>query len=473
MNARARSVTVIGGGPGGYVAAIRAAGLGLDVRLVERGSLGGTCLNVGCIPSKALLHAVEQRRRIAEGPQGLGVSLGPVDLGALQGWKSGLIERLRGGVAGLLRSAGVDVVRGEATLETPDRVIVTGDAGTTNIESDAIILATGSRPVELDALPVDRVRVMSSSDALELAELPRRVAIVGAGYIGLELATALHGLGSEVIVLEASDRVLPGIHPGAADVVRGAMSASGIDIRLGVRVVGDDGTRLEFIGADGSSEHLPVDRVIVAVGRRPNSSGLGLERLGVSIDPSGAIPVDDWCRTSSPSLYAIGDLTSGPALAHRASAQGEIVAEHLAGGEVPFRPAAVPAVVYTSPEIATVGLTVEEAAAVGSEAVEHRFSFAGNARALVNGDEHGVAFVVSDTTTGRILGMHLVGDGVGEMIAVGALALEMGAVLDDLGDTIFPHPTVSEVVRESVSVARGRPLHAAGGDKSRNGARGR
>lgn len=462
MSARAHSVTVIGGGPGGYVAALRAAALGLAVTLVERDTLGGTCLNVGCVPSKALLHAAEQRRHAAHAPAGVGLTVGPVDMAAVQGWKSGIVERLRGGVAGLLKGAGVDVVRGAARLEGLGQVLVDGQDGPRSIVSDAVILATGSSPIRIDALPVDGRRIMSSTEALELQHVPDHVAIVGAGYIGLELATALHGFGAKVTVLEASDRVLPGVHEAAANIVADALVASGVDIRLGARVEGDDGRELRLRGASGELETLRVDCVVVAVGRRPRSDDLGLETVGIVPGPSGAIVVDDWCRTTASGVYAIGDLTPGPALAHRASAQGELVAEHLAGGEVAFTPAAVPAVVYTAPEIATVGLTLEEAEASGAAAQEHRFSFAGNARALVHGDARGVAYVVSDPNNGRILGLHLVGDGVGELIATGAVALEMGAVLDDLGDTILPHPTVSEVIREAVAVARGRPLHAAG-----------
>lgn len=465
-----QSVLIVGGGPGGYIAAIRAAASGLRVQLVERGSLGGTCLNVGCVPSKALLHAVEQRRRASEGPAGLGIDLKPVDMGALQDWKAGLVDRLRGGVAGLLRGAGVEVIKGAAVLEGSGRVRVEGEGVSRVLEAEAIVLATGSAPAALASLPVDGTRVLSSTEALDLADVPRRTAIVGAGYIGLELATALHGLGSEVTVLEAAGRILPGIHAGAADVVRRAMAADGIDIRLGVHVGTDDGSSLSLVTADGEEEQLGADRIIVAVGRRPRSDGLGLESIGVTPDADGTIPVDDWCRTAASGVYAIGDLTRGPALAHRASAQGELVAEHLSGGDLPFRPAAVPAVVYTSPEIATVGLTVPEAEKAGFSAVEHRFAFTGNARALVNGDANGAAFVVSDEGTERILGIHLVGEGVGEMIATGALALEMGAVLDDLGDTIFPHPTVSEAVREAVAVGRGRPLHAGTARPSRSGA---
>jgi len=461
MNHRTRSVTVIGGGPGGYVAALRAAAAGLEVRLVERGALGGTCLNVGCVPSKALLHAAELRRSVAAGPSGAGVGLGSVDLEGLQTWKAGVVDRLRSGVGALLKGAGVETIHGTATLAGPNRIAVDVGDGVEELETGAVVLATGSTPAALPALPVDGRRILTSEEALDLRVLPDHLAIVGAGYIGLELATALHGLGARVTVIEVADRVLTGIHASSAATVAAELRAAGVDLRLQARVEGDDGGRLRVRDSDGAVEELEVDRIVVAVGRRPRSGDLGLESLGIHPDPGGFIPVDPWCRTSADGVYAIGDLTAGPALAHRASAQGELVAEHLAGGSLPFQPAAVPAVVYTAPEIATVGITLEEAEAAGQPAEEYRFSFAGNARALVQGDPGGSAFLVADPTNGRILGIHLVGHGVGELIAAGAVALEMGAVLDDLGDTILPHPTLSEVVGEVVEVARGRPLHAA------------
>jgi dihydrolipoamide dehydrogenase len=461
MNARARTVTVIGGGPGGYVAALRAAAEGLEVRLVERDTLGGTCLNVGCIPSKALLQAAEQRRAAIESLPGLELTAGPVDLAALQEWKSGVVGRLRSGVAGLLRGAGVETIRGTGRLTGPGMVEVDGPDGSRRLNSDAVVLATGSEPSTLPSLPIDGIRVLSSTEALDLAALPERVVIVGAGYIGLELATALQGLGSQVTVLELADRVLPGIHAGAAGVVADALRAAGVDLRLEVRVEGDDGRHLHLRNGAGALEEIAADCVIVAVGRRPRSGDLGLETVGIEPDASGLLDVDTWSRTSADGVYAIGDLTSGPALAHRASAQGKLVAEHLAGGDLGFHPAGVPAVVYTAPEIATVGLTLEEAEATGQPAQEHRISFAANARALFHGDQRGAAYVVSDPTTQRILGIHLVGDGVGELIGAGAVALEMGAVLDDVGDTVFPHPTLSEVLLEAVEVARGRPLHVS------------
>lgn len=472
MTPRARTVTIVGGGPGGYVAAIRAAALGLQVTLVESGPLGGTCLNVGCIPSKALLHAAEQRRHALHATPGIGLSVGPVDMPALQTWKSGVVDRLRGGVGGLLRGAGVVVVQGSARLAGEGIVLVDMEDGERTIETDAVILATGASPVQIPSLPVDGTRVLSSTGALELQHVPEHVAIVGAGYIGLELATALHGLEARVTVLEASDRVLPGVHSGAAAILSESLTNDGIDIRLGVSVDSDDGHRLRFRSSDGTEDGLEVDCIITAVGRRPRSDGLGLETLGIVPEPSGVISVDDWCRTTASGVYAIGDLTPGPALAHRASAQGELVAEHLAGSDLAFRPAAIPAVVYTTPELATVGLTTEAAQEMGVPAVEHRFPFVGNARALVQGGERGAAFVVSDPESERLLGVHLVGDGVGEMIGAAAIALEMGAVLADVGDTIFPHPTVSESVREAIAVARGRPLHAAGASGKRNHGRG-
>lgn len=446
-------VLVIGAGPGGYAAALRAAQAGKRVTLVERDAVGGTCLNVGCIPSKALI-AVGERFHTAQDGARFGVVASPVlDWPAAQAYLRRSVEELTSGVRQLLTAAKVDVVSGTARFMSPNRVAVQDDHGLRHFEFDDCILATGSRPQTLAELPVDGVRVVDSTGALFSAELPRSVAVVGGGYIGVELGTALAKLGVAVTIVELAERILPELDRALAAVVAKRLGQLGVTVRLGARAAGLDEAGLRL--ADGSS--VAAERVIVAVGRVPNSDGLGLEHAGVAPQPNGRLAVGPDRRISR-HLFAIGDLTDGPALAHKATAEAEVAVAALCGAPARFEPAAIPAVVFSDPEIATIGLTKDQADASAPGAQSFRFPLGANARSRVIGDVAGHAEVVVDAA-GTVIGVHLVGPHVSELAGEAALAIEMAATLEDLTAVIHPHPTVSEAVLEAALGAAGHPLH--------------
>jgi dihydrolipoamide dehydrogenase len=459
-------VLVIGGGPGGYAAALRAADLGKSVTLVERDRLGGVCLNVGCIPSKSLIHAADVAASGAEAAE-MGVDLtAAVDMARVQAWIAGVVGRLTGGVEQLLRAAGVTVVSGTARFATAKRVAVWEGPGVGGVpqggaasffEFGSAIVATGSRPVELPELPFDGNRVLDSTGALALDRVPGRLVVVGAGYIGVELGTAFAKLGAEVTVVELTDRLLPGMPAGPARVVERALRFRGVGLHLGTKALGLDGDDLVVEGPDG--EHrLPAEAVVVAVGRRPNTDALGLDQAGIRLEASGLIPVDA-ARRAARGLYAIGDITAGPALAHKATAEAEVAALAAAGRPTAFDPATVPAIVFSDPEVATVGLTAEQAEQAGAETVSFTFPLAASGRAVTLGRTDGHVEVVAERGDGTVLGVHMVGPGVAELAFGAALAVEMGATVEDLALTIAPHPTLSEALAEAAKGAAGRPLH--------------
>jgi dihydrolipoamide dehydrogenase len=460
----AAKVLVVGGGPGGYVAAIRAGQLGLDTVLVEADRLGGTCLIRGCIPSKALIHAASQFAAMAEavgkGRFGISLSAPPVlDLAETVRWKEGIVGRLEHGVAALLQRAGVRVLHGWATFSDAKTCRVATDEGEVTVTAEHVILATGSEPVELPSLPFGDA-VLSSTEALSLPSLPRRLAVIGAGYIGLELGTAFRKMGAEVAIIEAQDRILPLYDEELTAPVRRWLERAGIALYLGAEAVARRETALVVRTQDGGMVEVPADRILSTVGRRPRTRRWGLETMAV--DMAGSfVKVDDQCRTSMKNVWAIGDLVAEPMLAHKAMAQGEMVAEIIAGARRRFDPAAIPAVCFTEPEIAGAGLSPAEAAAAGIDAVTAQFPFAANGRSLTLGveGEGGFVRVVARRDTGRIVGLHAVGAGVAELSAEFAHALEMGAVLDDLAATIHVHPTLSEAVREAAARVLGRAIH--------------
>jgi dihydrolipoamide dehydrogenase len=450
-------VLVIGGGPGGYAAALRAASLGKSVTLVERDRLGGVCLNVGCIPSKALIHAADLAASGAEAST-LGVDLtAAVDMARVQAWIAGIVGRLTGGVDQLLQAAGVTVVTGTARFATPKRVAVWHNDDAHFFESTSTIIATGSRTVALPELPFDGRRVLNSTGALALDRIPHRLVVVGAGYIGVELGTAFTKLGAEVTLVELTDRLLPGMPAGPARVVDRALRARGVELHLGTKALGLDGDDLVVEGAQGEGR-LPADAVVVAVGRRPNTDTLGLEQIGLHLDAGGLVNVDP-ARRAARGIYAIGDVTAGPALAHKATAEAEVAALAAAGRPAAFDPATVPAVVFSDPEVATVGLTTQQAEEAGAEATSFTFPLAASGRAVTLGRTDGHVEVVAERGDGTVLGVHMVGPGVAELAFAAALAVEMGATVEDLALTIAPHPTLSEAIAEAAKGAAGRPLH--------------
>jgi len=450
---------VIGGGPGGYVAAIRAGQLGIATILVERQALGGTCLNIGCIPSKALIHVADQFHRAcgqAEHAElGISVSAPRLDIGRSVAWKDTLVDRLTSGVAALLKKNGVQVIHGEARVIDGKQVEVDGQ----RIRCEHLLLATGSRSVELPMLPFGGA-VIASTQALAPQTLPRHLVVVGAGYIGLELGIAYRKLGAQVSVVEARERILPTYDAELTAPVVEKLGKLGIDLYLGHTVEGHDhqGQCLLARDANGQQVRLETDRVLVAVGRRPNTEGYGLESLDLNRQGQ-AIAVDQRCQTSMRNVWAIGDLTGEPMLAHRAMAQGEMVAEVIAGHARRFEPTAIAAVCFTDPELVVVGLTPDAAREQALDTLVAQFPFAVNGRALTLESGSGFVRVVARRDNHLILGWQAVGAGVSELSSAFAQSLEMGARLEDIAGTIHAHPTLGEAVQEAALRALGQALH--------------
>ncbi|HEX3953477.1 MAG TPA: dihydrolipoyl dehydrogenase [Stellaceae bacterium] len=447
-------VLVLGGGPGGYVAAIRAGQLGLDTVLVDADRLGGTCLLRGCIPSKALIHAADQFAAVTaaagDNPLGIMIDAPPrLDLVRTIGWKDGIVDRLSRGVGGLLARAKVRVVNGWAKFSDAKTCMVETDAGTVKIVAEHVILAAGSEPVQLPGLPFGGA-VISSTEALALAELPRHLAIVGAGYIGLELGIAFRKLGAAVTVIEAADRILPRYDKALTRPVRRWLKRAGVALHLGAKVAGIDGEGRLAVEATGGPLTIAADKILVTVGRRPRTEGWGLYEM--ALDRAGPfVKVDDQCRTAMRDVWAIGDLVGEPMLAHKAMAQGTMVAEIIAGHRRHFDPASVAAIVFTEPEIIVAGLLPSEAKAAGIDATSSAFPFAASGRAMTleAGDDGGFVRVVARRDDQRVIGMQAVGHQVAELAGEFAHALAMGAVLGDIAHTIHVHPTLGETIGEA------------------------
>jgi dihydrolipoamide dehydrogenase len=457
---------VIGGGPGGYAAAIRAAQLGREVTLVERNGaqgLGGTCLHVGCIPSKALIELAGAARRPRElEAMGLSVDGVAVSLQRFQSWRAELCAGLARGVGALLENGGVRVVHGAARFNRSDRVAVqTPDDRVLFFEFEHAIVATGSRPAALAELPVDGARVVDSTGALALTGVPPSAAVVGAGYIGLELGTALAKLGARVTVVEALDRVLAGVDPALVAPVVRRLKALGVELRLGASARMDGGALVV------DEDRIDAELVIVAAGRVPNTDDIGLAAAGVAVGADGLIAVGEDMRATE-RIAAVGDVVAGPALAHKATAEAAVAAEALSGEPAAFDARAVPVVIFTDPEIATVGLTEAQARDDGLDAAVATFPLAASGRAATLGERDGFTQIVTDRATDRVVGVHLVGPHASELVAGGALAIELMAAPGDVAATIHPHPTLSEGLHEAAALAVGHPLHvAAGGLRSR------
>ena len=466
-------VLVIGGGPGGYPAAIRAGQLGLKTILVEAGRLGGTCLIRGCIPSKAIIHAaskMEEMRHHAGGEAGaMGITLksGPsLDMAGLRAWKDGIVDRLSGGVAGLLKAAKVEHVQGWATFSTAKTCTVETEDGAVEITAENVILANGSEETELPFLPFDGETVISSTGALDLTELPEHLAVVGAGYIGLELGIAFAKLGSKVTFVEMGPSILPSYDKELTRPVSAWLKEHGVEVHLNAKATGK-GTKsgdsvLKFEDSGGKARTVRADKILVAVGRRPRTQGWGLENMAV--DMAGPfIRVNDRCETAMRGVYAIGDITGEPMLAHRATAMGEAAAEIIAGTKRKFDPRAIAAVCFTEPELVGVGLTPDEAKAAGEEVITGNFPMAASGRALAMdaADSKGFVRITARASDHVVLGIHAVGAHVAELAGEFALAIEMGAVLEDIAGTVHVHPTLGETVMETALAALGHPIHIA------------
>jgi len=460
------TLLIIGGGPGGYVAGIRAGQLNVPTVLVEGASPGGTCLNIGCIPSKALIHAAEEfckaRSYAAEtSPLGITAAEPRIDLDKTVAWKDGIVKKLTGGVGALLKKNGVKVVNGWATILDGKTVEVRPDGAseaTVRIRCEHMLLASGSEAVELPFMPFGG-KVISSTEALSPGEIPERLVVVGAGYIGLELGTAYRKLGSQVTVVEAADRILPAYDADLVKPVAAALNRLGVELRLATSVQGiDEEGRVRVRDASGVEALLEADRVLVAVGRKPRTVGWGLENL--MLDMNGrAVKVDDTCRTSMRNVWAIGDLTGEPMLAHRAMAQGEMVAEIVSGKRRHFAPAAIPAVCFTDPEIVVVGMSPLDADKAGIEVITANFPFSANGRAMTIESTDGFVRVVARKSDHRIVGWQAVGGAVSELAAGFTQSIELGAQLEDIGGTIHAHPTLGEAVQEAALRALGHALH--------------
>ena len=454
-------VLIIGGGPGGYVAAIRAGQLGLDVILVEEGRVGGTCLNVGCIPSKALIHAAEEFHALSEPSAlatiGMTAAAPRIDFARTSAWKDGIVARLTGGVGALLKKAKVRVLIGPAFLMDGKSARMTSQEGEHHIVCEHLVIATGSEPSPLAALPFGG-DVLSSTDALALTQLPRSLAVVGAGYIGLELGMAFAKLGVPVTLVESQDRILPLYDDELTQPVARRLAQLGVSVRLETRAVGFDDGVLRVTDARDNVTSIEAAKVLVSVGRRARTQGFGLEGLDLTMN-GPFIRIDDRCATSMRKVWAVGDVTGEPMLAHRAMAQGEMVAEILAGRPRAWDKVAVPAVTFTDPEVVSVGLSPDAARATGREIRVGVFPFRANGRAMTRQAEEGFVRIVARADNHIVLGVQAVGAGVSELSASFTLALEMGARLEDIAGTIHAHPTLSEAIGESALVAMGAALH--------------
>ena len=458
-------LVVIGSGPGGYVAANRAAQLGMQVACVEKDrALGGTCLNVGCIPSKALLDSSELYRHTLQGlaVHGIKASGVELDLTAMMGRKDRVVRGLTQGIATLFKKNKVTRFTGTAQLESAHRVRVRGEGGEEVIESERVLLATGSEPVPLRDLPFDGERIVSSTEALALPHVPRRLLVIGAGAIGLELGSVWSRLGAEVTVVELLDRILPGMDRGMAAQLQKSLEKQGLTFRLGMSARGaersGDGVRVT-LDAKGETAVVDADVVLVAIGRRAYTEGLGARELGVGIDERGRIAVNGHFETSVPGVFAIGDAIPGPMLAHKAEEEGVAAVELMAGqgGHVNYD--AIPNVVYTWPELASVGLSEEAAAERRLAVAVGSFPFQANGRARCMNETEGAVKILADAATDRIVGFHILGPRASDLIAEAALAVEFGASAEDVARTVHAHPTLPEAVKEAALAVGKRAIH--------------
>jgi dihydrolipoamide dehydrogenase len=451
-------VAVIGAGPGGYPAALRLADHGRRVILIDEGDVGGVCLNVGCIPSKTLIHQAELAHLATTSKDtGVGVSI-ELDPVAMLTHRRKVIRDLTGGVHQLLASAGVETWAGTARFAQVDRLAVEAEQGVRHLEFDHCVIATGSRPVVLPDLVTgdSGIEVLDSTGALELNRIPGSMVVIGGGYVGVELGTAWAKLGCRVRIIEAADRLLPGLAPELAEVVHGRLEDLGVTVQTNSTAVRLDDRAL-ITTNDGIERRHQADCVVVAVGRRPNTDRLSIENTPVRLDDRGLIVVTPNRRAAGP-IFAIGDVTAGPALAHKATAEAHVAADAIAGLAAAFDPAAIPEVVFSDPEVASVGLDESTAMASDPQSRVFRFPYLAGARARTVGDRAGFVQLVADGA-GTIVGAQMAGHGVSELIAEAALAIEMAATVTDVADTIHPHPTMSEAVMEAAHGLEGRPLH--------------
>ncbi len=462
-------VIVIGAGPGGYVAAIRAAQLGMSVACIDKGAApGGTCLNIGCIPSKALLQSSEKFEEASHALAVHGIRTGKVefDLAAMLARKDKVVAENTRGVEYLLRKNKVAYVKGAARIAAKNKVAVAGADGKAQelIAGKAIIIATGSDSMSLPGIAIDEKSIVSSTGALALASVPKHLVVVGGGYIGLEMGSVWRRLGAQVTVVEFLDRITPTMDQEVGKALQSSLAKQGFAFRLGTKVTAakkaNGGLALSLEAAQGGKpEQLACDVVLVSVGRRPYTDGLGLDAVGVKCDNKGRIMVDAGFATGVPGIYAIGDVIAGPMLAHKASEEGVVLVEMLAGQRPKIDYDAIPAVIYTHPEVGSVGKTEEELKAAGIAYRVGKFPFSANGRARANADTEGFVKILADTASDRVLGVHIIGADAGTLIAEAALAMEFGASAEDIARTVHAHPTLNEAVKEAALAVEGHALH--------------
>jgi dihydrolipoamide dehydrogenase len=463
----AYDVVIIGGGPGGYNAAIRAGQLGLKVACVEMGqTLGGTCLNVGCMPSKALLHASELYELAVKDFAGLGIdATASVNLPNMMKQKADSVGQLTKGIEFLFKKNKVDWITGKGVIAGPGKVNVTGADGAVNaLDAKNIVIATGSEPAPLNGVVVDNKRIVDSTGALSLPEIPKTMIVIGAGVIGLELGSVWRRLGAQVTVVEFLDRIVPGVDEETAKTFQRSLTKQGMTFKLGAKVTGAKAARDGVVltvepVAGGPAEAISADYVLLAIGRRPFTEGLGLDSVGINPDKRGFIETDHW-KTSAPGVWAIGDVTHGPMLAHKAEDEAVACIETIAGKAGHVNYDIIPAVIYTFPEVAVVGKTEEELKAAGTAYKVGKFPFTANSRAKINHEAEGFVKVLADATTDRVLGVHMIGPGVSEMIGEYCVAMEFAAASEDVARTCHPHPTRSEALRQAAMGVEGWTMQA-------------
>jgi dihydrolipoamide dehydrogenase len=467
-------VVVIGAGPGGYVAAIKAAQLGLKTACIEKYqdkqgkvALGGTCLNVGCIPSKALLDSSWKYHEALSGFKVHGIEAKGVtmDVPAMVGRKDVIVKNLTGGVATLFKANGVTLLEGQARLLANKQVEITAlDGSVSVVAAENVILAVGSVPSTIPPAPVDQDVIVDSTGALDFQAVPKKLCVIGAGVIGLELGSVWARLGAEVTVLEALDKFLPAADDQVAKEAYKTLSKQGLNIRMGARVTGTEIKKkqvtVSFVDAEGD-QSLTFDKLIVAVGRRPITNELLAVDSGVKLDERGFIFVDDHCKTSAPGVYAIGDVVRGPMLAHKASEEGIMVAERIAGHKAQMNYDLIPSVIYTHPEIAWVGKSEQTLKTEGVAVNVGVFPFAASGRAMAANDTGGFVKVIADAETDRVLGVHVIGPGAAELVQQGAIGMEFGTSAEDIGMMVFSHPTLSEALHEAALAVNGHAIHIA------------
>ena len=467
-------VVVIGAGPGGYVAAIKAAQLGLKTACIEKYqdkdnkvALGGTCLNVGCIPSKALLDSSWKYHEAQEGfaVHGITAKSVSIDVPAMIARKAQIVKNLTGGIAGLFKANGVTLREGHGKLLAGKQVEVTGsDGSVTLVQAENVIIASGSKPIDIPPAPVDQEVIVDSTGALEFQSVPKKLGVIGAGVIGLELGSVWARLGAEVTVIEAQDKFLPAADEQIAKEALKTLTKQGLSIRLGARLTASEVKKkqvtVSFTDAEGEQQ-MTFDKLIVAVGRRPVTTDLLAADCEVTLDERGYIYVDDYCATSVPGVYAVGDVVRGPMLAHKASEEGIMVAERIAGHKAQMNYDLIPGVIYTHPEIAWVGKTEQQLKAEGVEINVGTFPFAASGRAMAANDTGGLVKVIADAKTDRVLGVHVIGPSAAELVQQGAIAMEFGTSAEDLGMMVFSHPTLSEALHEAALAVNGQAIHIA------------